>query len=91
VPLDAKPRAARTETKEAALATKHRRTASANGVGTVEKLSREEGKRLVDRQARKFLNMSGEEFAREYRSGRIEHPHRLAVTRVATLLPLIED
>jgi hypothetical protein len=72
-------------------ATGRRGVQSANGVATVEKISRVEGKRLVDRQARKFLNMSGEEFAREYRSGRIAHPHRLAVTRVATLLPLIED
>jgi hypothetical protein len=72
-------------------ATVRRGTYSANGSATVEKISRDEGRRLVDRQARKFLNMSGDEFARAYREGRIEHPHRLAVTRVATLLPLIED
>jgi hypothetical protein len=45
VALDAKPREVTIETKEAALATKHRRTASANGVEIVERLSREEGKR----------------------------------------------
>ena len=64
---------------------------SANGVPTVERISREEGKRLLDQQARRFLNMSGEQFVRDYRSGRIEHPHRLAVARVAILLPLVED
>jgi hypothetical protein len=59
--------------------------------GSVEKISREEGKRLVDRQARKFLKMSGEDFARDYRAGRIKDPHRLAVARVAILLPLVES
>ena|SRR5215211_3347327 len=89
--LDAKPREVTIETREAALATKHRRTASANGVEIVERLSREEGKQLVDRQARKYLKMSGEDFARQYREGRIEDPDRLAVSRVAILLPLVES
>jgi len=64
---------------------------SANGTAsTVETLSREEGRRLVDRQARKFLKMSGEDFVRRYREGCIEDPDRLAVARVAILLPLVE-
>ena len=67
-----------------------RRTASKNGAVTVASLSREEGKQLVDRQARKYLKMSGEDFARDYRAGRIKDPHRLAVARVAILLPLVE-
>jgi hypothetical protein len=91
VALDAKPREVTIEAKEAALATKHRRTASANGVEIVERLSREEGKQLVDRQARKYLKMGGEDFARQYREGRIEDPDRLAVSRVAILLPLVES
>jgi hypothetical protein len=91
VALDAKPREVTIETKVVALATKHRQTASANGVEIVERLSREEGKQLVDRQARKYLKMSGEDFARQYREGRIEDPDRLAVSRVAILLPLVES
>jgi hypothetical protein len=62
-----------------------------NGFETVERLSQKEGKRLVDRQARKFLNMSGKEFVRRYREGTIENPDRLAVSRVAVLLPLVES
>lgn len=77
--------------KEAALARNPRRTASTNGVETVERLSREEGKQLVDRQARKYLKMSGEDFVRQYREGRIKDPDRLAVSRVAILLPLVES
>jgi hypothetical protein len=58
---------------------------------TIEQISREEGARLVDRQARKFLNMSGKEFVRRYRDGSLENPHSLAVARVAILLPLVEQ
>lgn len=49
------------------------------------------GCQLLDRQARKFLNLSGEEFAQQYRAGTIKEPHRLAVARVAILLPLADD
>jgi hypothetical protein len=89
--VNAKPGVARKDMKEAAVASNRRRTASANGVETVERLSREEGKQLVDRQARKYLKMSGEDFARQYREGRINDPDRLAVSRVAILLPLVES
>jgi hypothetical protein len=85
------PRLAGIETEEAALASNRRRTASTNGFETVERLSREEGKQLVDRQARKYLKMSGEDFARQYREGRINDADRLAVSRVAILLPLVES
>jgi hypothetical protein len=57
---------------------------------SIETMTREEGLRLLDRQARKFLGMSGEEFVRRYQAGEIEDPHRLEVLRVAILLPLIE-
>jgi hypothetical protein len=57
---------------------------------SIETITREEGLRLLDRQARKFLGMSGEEFSRRYRAGQIENPHRLEVARVAILLPLAE-
>ena len=57
---------------------------------SIETLTKEEGLRLLDRAARKFLGMSGEEFVRQYREGRLDNPHRLEVARVAVLLPLIE-
>jgi hypothetical protein len=68
-----------------------RRPESISQNGSVEKLSREEGKRLLDRQAQKYLKMSGEDFARDYRAGKIKDRHRLAVARVAILLPLVEN
>jgi hypothetical protein len=58
---------------------------------TVEWITKEQAARLVDRQARKFLNMSGKEFVRQYRDGSIKDPHSLAVARVAILLPLVEQ
>jgi hypothetical protein len=57
---------------------------------TIKWVTKEQGARLVDRQARKFLNMSGKEFVRQYRDGSIKDPHSLAVARVAILLPLVE-
>jgi hypothetical protein len=57
---------------------------------SIETMTREEGLQLFDRQARKFLGMSGEEFVLKYRAGTIENPHRLEVARVAILLPLTE-
>lgn len=58
---------------------------------SIQTMTREESERLLDRQARKFLGMSGEEFARQFRAGEIEYPDRLDVARVAMLLPLIES
>jgi hypothetical protein len=57
---------------------------------SLETMSREEGLLLLDRQARKFLGMSGEEFVRLYQEGKLDNPHRLEVARVAILLPLAE-
>lgn len=49
-----------------------------------------EGKRLLDRQARKYLGMSGQEFARKYNAHEIPDPDRSDVIRVAMLLPFTE-
>ena len=57
---------------------------------SIETMTREEGLQLLDRQARKFLNMSGEEFVRQHREGKLENPHRSEVARVAVLLPLAD-
>lgn len=57
---------------------------------SIKLMTREEGLRLLDRQAREILGMSGEEFVVRYRTGEIEDPFRLEVARVAILLPLAE-
>ena len=53
-------------------------------------VSSEEGREILDRQARKYLGMSGEVFVREYRAGRIPHPDRSEVRLVAMLIPLTD-
>lgn len=50
-------------------------------------LSREEGKNLLDRQARRYLHMSGEKFVRLWKAKKIKNPDRPEVMRVAFLLP----
>jgi hypothetical protein len=57
----------------------------------VKQISRREGSELLDRQARKYLGMSGEEFKRQYRAGTIEDSERSEVMRVSMLIPLAED
>jgi hypothetical protein len=57
----------------------------------VKQISRREGSELLDRQARKYLGMSGEEFKRQYRAGTIEDSERSEVIRVSMLIPLAED
>lgn len=54
-------------------------------------ISRREGARLLDRQARKYLGMSGEDFKRQYRAGTIDDPERSEVIRVSLLLPFAEE
>jgi len=54
----------------------------------VQVLNREEWLAIVDRQARRYLNMSGEEFIRAYRAGEIDvdGPDHLNIMRVAMLV-----
>jgi hypothetical protein len=60
---------------------------------TVEKVkcqevSLEEGRAILDRQARRCLNMSGDEFARAWDAGEFDDdPDRPEVIDVAMLLP----
>lgn len=51
-------------------------------------LSVEEGVRLLDDQARRYLGITGEEFARQWATGEIEADTAPDVMRVAMLLPL---
>lgn len=56
---------------------------------TPHEVSREEGRAVLDRQARQYLGMSGEEFARAWEAGELDQrADRPEVMRVAMLLPL---
>ena len=55
--------------------------------GRARVVSREEGRALVDRQARRYFNMSGEEFIRAWESGQFDDPDGPNVMRVAMLIP----
>lgn len=62
--------------------------------GHVEEFSAEEGWELFDRQARRYLDMGGEEFMKRWDAGEFDDPddrlkHGPEVMRVATLLPLV--
>lgn len=50
-------------------------------------LSKAEGKKLLNRQAKRYLNMTGEEFIRKWKTKQIKDPDRPEVLRVAFLLP----
>lgn len=52
-------------------------------------MSIEEGRELFDKQARKYLSMSGEDFRRQYRAGLLDR-EQSEVIRVSFLLPFAE-
>jgi len=58
-----------------------------NGNHKVRFLTVEEGKMLLDKQARRHLKMSGEEFVRRWKSRKIKNPDRPEVMQVAFLIP----
>jgi hypothetical protein len=54
-------------------------------------VSREEGLKMVDRQARRYLKMSGKEFIRRWKAGEFgdpDNPYRPELTHVVSLLPI---
>ena len=57
----------------------------------VRTLSKDEGQKLFDRQAQRYLGMSGDEFIKAWWSGRFKKDDRPEVTRVAMLLPFAHD
>lgn len=64
-------------------------TAKAEKLPPIRELSPEEGQALFDRQARRYVGMSGDEFRRAWESGVFDDdPDRPEVMRVAMLLPL---
>jgi hypothetical protein len=57
----------------------------------VAEVSREEGERILDRQARRYLGISGAEFRKRWYEGAYRaDPDGPGVMRVAMLLPLAE-
>lgn len=62
-------------------------TATDDPVCDVEEISLEEGRELLDRAARRDLNMSGDEFVHAWDNGLITEPDSLRVQQVAALLP----
>lgn len=54
----------------------------------VQTLSPEEGRALLDKQARRYLNLSGEEFIRKWEAGEFEaDADRPEIMRLVMLLP----
>lgn len=51
-------------------------------------ITRREGNELLDRQARKYLQMSGKEFRERYESGNLAGLDEEAVRRVSFILPM---
>lgn len=62
------------------------RIASEPHAPTPEYLSRSQGEDLLDRQARKHLNMTGDEFRRRYQSGQLRSSENRTVERLSYLL-----
>ncbi len=54
-------------------------------------ISPKRGRALLDRQARRYLRMSGPQFRTAYKAGMIPDPDRTDVLRVAMLLPFADD
>ena len=70
------------------------RTTSQGTDGQVRMLSREEGRELFDRQARRYLDMSGDEFLAKWDAGEFGDPddrtkNPPGVMRLAMLLPFV--
>ncbi len=57
----------------------------------VDEIDETEGRALVDAHARKYLNMSGDEFMTRYAAGDIPDPDRSEVARVAILIPFTKQ
>ena len=58
---------------------------------TIETLSDEDARDLFDRQARKFMGMSGAEFLAREQHGEFQGRCDLAYKRMTILLPLVRD
>ncbi len=68
--------------------------ATAKENGHVRELSREEGRELLDRQTRRYLQVGGDEFIRRWDAGEYGDPddrseNPAAVMRLGMLLPFV--
>jgi hypothetical protein len=54
---------------------------------SVQELDAQEGRELLDRQARRYLGMSGDEFASAWDRGELDPDRDARVARVAMLRP----
>ena len=52
-------------------------------------VDRDEGMRLLDAAARKYLNMSGADFLRDWDAGKFVDPDQPEIMHVALLLPFV--
>jgi hypothetical protein len=60
----------------------------ADPIGPIHEASREEGLAILDRQARRVLGISGQEFVRRWDAGEYAaDPDRPGIMRLALLLP----
>lgn len=58
------------------------------GTGTIKELTREDGRKLLDKQARLYLGMSGSEFIEKWEAGEFgDDPDRPEVMRLVMLTP----
>jgi len=58
------------------------------GTGTMNELTLEDGRKLLDKQARRYLNMSGSEFIKKWEDGEFrDDPDRPDVMRLVMLIP----
>ena len=75
------------------MAAKTQTTTDVLTIEGVDVLSEQEWAEMLDRQARKLLGMSGEEFARRYRAGEFgdDHDQHSEVVRLSMLLPFDES
>jgi len=55
--------------------------------GALRQLTAREGRELLDRQARRYLKMSGQEFMHRYKAGKFANVDTPQVMRVVMLLP----
>jgi hypothetical protein len=54
---------------------------------SVQELNAQEGRDLLDRQARRYLGMSGEDFVRAWERGELDPDRDQHVARVSMLIP----
>ena len=70
-----------------------RKLNSLNFNGKVRIMTREQGRRMFDRQARKYFKMSGKEFIRRWEAGEFgdpENPYRPELVALTMQVPFVK-